>query len=78
MAKKIRPATTSGRSNIQGTSSRDGEEVGGVGSRYAAVLVERANKSFGQTDLAGPPGRPAVGGGGIGEASMGMRKTGRV
>lgn len=62
-------------SPAQGGMRGDGEEVGGVGSIYAAVLNERMNKSLNRN--AGPA-HPSANTGTIANVSMASRNTGRV
>lgn len=65
--------TPSGAS--RGLNGTDGEQVGGVGSAYSAVLVQRENKSIPRDEPGGSPGAnpgmlPLVG--------KGARRTGRL
>lgn len=62
------------KGDVEGGENADGEGFG-PGSRYAATLRERANKSLNRN--AGP-GRPSANDGVLPTPSQSVRKTGRI
>lgn len=74
---KTRRKNATSKANGSGAESgspTQGEDIAPPGSRYSAVLNERANQSL----LSDEPGRPMANKGYVGSATKGSRNTGKV